>query len=147
MVLVVVCMTCGMFAHAQTEITAPEAPADNADSIMDRTIDVIMSDTTAILNSRNEKAEEVPLQWRPNPQRALWLALVFPGGGQIYNRKYWKLPLVYGGMMGCLYAMNWNNMMYKDYSQAYFQESQRPLSPMARHEFLLPPGCLCSIGY
>lgn len=57
--------------------------------------------------------------WRPNPQRAMWLAMVIPGGGQIYNRKYWKLPLVYGGIMGCLYAMSWNNMMYKDYSQAY----------------------------
>ena len=57
--------------------------------------------------------------WRPNPQRALWLALVIPGGGQIYNRKYWKLPIVYGGFMGCIYAMSWNNMMYKDYSQAY----------------------------
>jgi len=57
--------------------------------------------------------------WCPNPQRALWLALVIPGGGQIYNRKYWKLPLVYGGFIGCLYAMNWNNSQYKDYSQAY----------------------------
>ena len=57
--------------------------------------------------------------WKPDPKRALWLALVFPGGGQIYNRKYWKLPLIYGGFIGCLYAMNWNNSMYKDYSQAY----------------------------
>ena len=57
--------------------------------------------------------------WRPNPQRALWLAMVIPGGGQIYNRKYWKLPIVYGGFVGCIYAMMWNNMMYKDYSQAY----------------------------
>ena len=57
--------------------------------------------------------------WRPDPQRALWLALVIPGGGQIYNRKYWKLPIVYGGFVGCVYAMRWNNMMYKDYAQAY----------------------------
>ncbi len=57
--------------------------------------------------------------WRPDPQRALWLALVLPGAGQIYNRKYWKLPLVYGGIMGCVYALTWNDMMYKDYSQAY----------------------------
>jgi hypothetical protein len=57
--------------------------------------------------------------WRPNPQRALWLALVIPGGGQIYNRKYWKLPLIYGGFLGCIYALTWNNMMYKDYAQAY----------------------------
>ena len=57
--------------------------------------------------------------WTPDPQRALWLAMVIPGAGQIYNRKYWKLPIVYGGFMGCVYAMSWNNMMYKDYSQAY----------------------------
>ena len=36
-------------------------------------------------------------KWRPNPKRALWLALVIPGAGQVYNRKYWKLPIFYGG--------------------------------------------------
>jgi len=55
----------------------------------------------------------------PDPKKALWLAIVIPGGGQIYNRKYWKLPLVYGGFLGCVYAMTWNNTMYRDYSQAY----------------------------
>ena len=57
--------------------------------------------------------------WRPNPKRAMWLAIVLPGAGQIYNRKYWKLPLVYGGFVGCVYAMQWNNMMFRDYSKAY----------------------------
>lgn len=57
--------------------------------------------------------------WRPDPKRAMWLALVIPGAGQIYNHKYWKLPIVYGGFVGCAYAMRWNNMMYTDYSQAY----------------------------
>lgn len=57
--------------------------------------------------------------WQPNSIRAMWLAMVFPGGGQIYNRKYWKLPIVYGGVVGCIYAVNWNSQMLKDYSQAY----------------------------
>lgn len=57
--------------------------------------------------------------WRPQAKKALWLALVVPGAGQIYNRKYWKLPLVYGGFVGCLYALRWNNQMFHDYSQAY----------------------------
>ena len=65
------------------------------------------------------KADIKPKTWIPDPKRAQWLALVIPGGGQIYNRKYWKLPIVYGGFIGCLYAMNWNNTQYKDYSQAY----------------------------
>ncbi len=55
----------------------------------------------------------------PNPTKATWLALVIPGGGQIYNRKYWKLPIFYGGFAGCAYALTWNNKMYKDYMAAY----------------------------
>ena len=58
-------------------------------------------------------------QWRPEAKRAMWLALVLPGASQVYNRKYWKLPIIYGGFAGCIYAMTWNNQMYHDYSQAY----------------------------
>lgn len=83
-----------------------------ADSLQ-KQLSVIVDDNTSL------KVKKDWNKWQPNPKRALWLALVFPGGGQIYNRKYWKLPLIYGGFMGCLYAMNWNNNMYKDYSQAY----------------------------
>ena len=57
--------------------------------------------------------------FRPNPAKATWLAIAIPGGGQIYNRKYWKLPIVYGGFVGCMYAYNWNNQMYSDYRQAF----------------------------
>ena len=74
--------------------------------------------------------------WRPDPKRALWLALVIPGGGQIYNRKYWKLPLVYGGFIGCMYAMNWNNMMYKDYSQAYIDLMDNDPNTQSYNQFL-----------
>ena len=58
-------------------------------------------------------------KWRPGTKRAMWLALALPGAGQVYNRKYWKLPIIYGGFVGCIYAMTWNNQMYHDYSQAY----------------------------
>ena len=69
---------------------------------------------------QNKQGESKGLKIRkPDPSTATWLALVFPGGGQIYNRKFWKLPIVYGGFLGCLYAYNWNGQMYKDYRQAY----------------------------
>ena len=58
-------------------------------------------------------------KWIPDSQKSLWMAMVIPGAGQIYNRKYWKLPLIYGGFVGCAYALTWNSKMYKDYSQAY----------------------------
>jgi hypothetical protein len=55
----------------------------------------------------------------PDSKKATWLAAVFPGGGQIYNRKFWKLPIIYGGFLGCAYALSWNSNYYQDYSQAY----------------------------
>jgi len=98
-------------AHAQSSNDSIEVPMDSIAPI----------DTLKLPadNSSLPTPPSSPKKWTPNPQRALWLALVIPGGGQIYNRKYWKLPIFYGGMMGCIYAMTWNNMMYKDYSQAY----------------------------
>lgn len=72
---------------------------------------------------KTSKAPDQPVipksTWLPNSTKATWLAVVFPGGGQIYNRKFWKLPIIYGGFAGCAYALTWNGKMYNDYSQAY----------------------------
>lgn len=57
--------------------------------------------------------------WNPVPRKAVFLSMLIPGGGQIYNRKYWKLPIFYGGYLGCIYALTWNNQTYSDYMQAY----------------------------
>ena len=59
------------------------------------------------------------VEFRPNPSKAVLYAAIFPGLGQIYNRKYWKLPLVYGGFIGCAYAITWNSTQYKDYGELY----------------------------
>ncbi len=75
----------------------------------------------------------------PNPTKATWLALVIPGGGQIYNRKYWKFPIIYGGFAGCAYALTWNNKMYKDYMQAYKDASKGNWDASSITD-LLPPG-------
>ena len=57
--------------------------------------------------------------FNPDPQRALWLSALCPGLGQIYTRRYWKLPIVVGAFVGLSYGASWNNRMYKDYSKGY----------------------------
>ncbi len=74
--------------------------------------------------------------WRPNAKKAMWLAIVLPGAGQIYNRKFWKLPIVYGGFLGCAYAIRWNNMMYRDYSQAYMDIMDNDPTTQSYNQFL-----------
>ena len=91
---------------------------------------IVMNDTVKIKVKRDWAT------WKPNPQKALWLALVLPGAGQIYNRKYWKLPIIYGGFVGCFYAMTWNNMMYKDYSQAYMDLMDKDPTTDSYNKFL-----------
>ena len=85
--------------------------------------DTLRTDMTGLahlsdsLLTRVEEAARAPFQ--PDPIRSLWLSLILPGAGQIYNHKYWKLPVIYGGFLGCAYALSWNNQMLRDYSQAY----------------------------
>jgi hypothetical protein len=57
---------------------------------------------------------------RYNPRKALMYAAVVPGLGQIYNKKYWKLPLVYGGFFGIGYAINFYQGNYKEYKAQLF---------------------------
>lgn len=75
----------------------------------------------------------------PKPAMAAWIAAIFPGAGQIYNRQYWKLPIIYGGIAGLGYAITWNNQMYVDYRKAYTDLCSS--DPAARYyEKVLPPG-------
>ena len=57
--------------------------------------------------------------FNPDPTRAVWLSALFPGLGQVYNRRYWKLPVIVAGFMGLAYGTSWNNSQLKDYTQAY----------------------------
>lgn len=58
-------------------------------------------------------------KFKPDPMKAVLYSAICPGLGQIYNRKYWKLPLVYGAYLGCAYAIAWNGNQYNGYSKAY----------------------------
>ena len=90
----------------------------DAKALLGDSLNVVEDSTSLVVKKKPRKMKEKRdwSTWKPNPQRALWLALVLPGAGQIYNRKFWKLPIIYGGFLGCIYALTWNNMMYKDYT-------------------------------
>lgn len=83
---------------------------------------VIDSDTTAMAQAVKEEYDVwVPrkVEYNPDPTRAVWMSALFPGLGQLYNRRYWKLPIVVGAYMGLGYATSWNNSMLTDYTRAY----------------------------
>ena len=88
--------------------------------------------------TRRQLRQQRLATFMPDPAKATWSALVFPGGGQIYNHKYWKLPIVYGGFLGCAYALNWNNQMYSDYSQAYLDIMDDDPGTASYEDFLPP---------
>jgi len=47
------------------------------------------------------------------------LAVAFPGLGQIYNRKYWKIPIVYAGFGALIYAISFNSSEFNIFLKAY----------------------------
>ena len=77
---------------------------------------------TDVVNVDSLVNKNIPLtkeKFKPNPTKSVLYSAFFPGLGQIYNKKYWKLPLVYGSFLGCAYAITWNGNQYKGYQQAY----------------------------
>lgn len=115
-----------------------ELPVDAVDSVSS----VVPMSSAALDSTRKALRREQRLQkltsFTPDPNKATWAGIVFPGGGQIYNHKYWKLPIVYGGFLGCAYALNWNNQMYSDYSQAYLDIMDDDPGTASYEDFLPP---------
>ena len=102
------------------------------------------NDSSAVAIAMADKTASDSLQlWAPDPNRATWLAVIVPGLGQIYNRSYWKLPVVYGAFMGCAYAISWNARMYTDYKEAYrdiLTDTELSSDPARSYNAILPPG-------
>lgn len=65
---------------------------------------------------------------RYNPTKAILYAAVVPGLGQIYNKKYWKLPLVYGGFYAIGYGINFYQKGYEKYKNQLFYNLENDYS-------------------
>lgn len=104
--------------NAQVDSLAVEVPADSAAAPLLITAQPLQADTVA------QAAAEVPkdsLDWRQrhSPKRAAIFSAVIPGAGQIYNRKYWKAPIVWAGLGVSAYFIRENTTEYRRYKDAY----------------------------
>ena len=117
--------------------TADSIAAENKKKLLEMTSAPVLKESEVPADSLKKEIDQKI--WVPNPTKATWLALVIPGGGQIYNRKYWKLPIFYGGFAGCAYALTWNSKMYNDYSTGYKDAMNGNMQSSSITD-LLPPG-------
>lgn len=125
---------------APSKMKAQEVVDTTNTQVVDDDMDFIIADSldkaksTSDIKPKRQKRDWNT--WKPDVKRALWLSIVLPGAGQIYNHKYWKLPIFYGGVVGCVYAMTWNSNMYRDYSQAYMDLVDNNPSTQSYNQFL-----------
>lgn len=101
---------------------------------------VVIADSAALLTATvAEPGKAVAAtKFNPDPMRAMWLSALCPGLGQIYNRRYWKLPIVIGAFVGLTYGTTWNNRMLKDYSKAYRDISDNDPNTRSYMDFYPP---------
>ncbi len=76
-----------------------------------------------------DSAKMAQMAKRFNPQKALLYAAILPGAGQVYNKKYWKVPLVYGGFAFLGYYIDLYNDNYQRYRGEVFQHLNTGSSP------------------
>jgi hypothetical protein len=68
------------------------------------------------------KIQQKSLESDHSPKKALLMAALLPGSGQAYNRKYWKIPIVYTGYVAAGYFFSVNQKSYKDSKRNYIFE-------------------------
>ena len=53
------------------------------------------------------------------PKQIMWRSIIIPGWGQITNKDYWKLPILYVGLGACVYSISYNYKYYDAYRDGY----------------------------
>lgn len=125
-------LLCSLFfaGQAQSDTTFTKA-SDSTESQSDSLITVqdssVLIDPSAVVNDSPEKEEKLKnapvdtaARGYQNPGKAALYSAVFPGLGQIYNKKYWKLPIVYGALAGGIYAITFNHDQYRIYLDGFY---------------------------
>ncbi|WP_439181700.1 DUF5683 domain-containing protein [Carboxylicivirga taeanensis] len=78
------------------------------------------------------------IEKKHSPHKASFYSAILPGLGQAYNKKYWKIPILYAGIGGVGYAIHFNSKYYKKYKAAYRDFIIRDPGNKSYLEFLPP---------
>ena len=118
-----VCCLLPLALHGQAEAGGVYVPPPAGTVAQDTVVDlqvwdesVLVVDTVAQVQA---ETSEIDTTFMPDPEKVVWLGAIIPGYGQIVNKKYWQLPIVYGAYMGCAFAVTWFSTEYQFYKTAY----------------------------
>ncbi len=96
-----------------------------------------ISDTASIADD-NSVIPLVTNEYYHSPHKATFFSAVMPGLGQVYNKKYWKVPILYAGIGGVVYAISFNTKYYNKYRSAYRDFLIRDPGNTSYQEFIPP---------
>lgn len=115
-----------------TQGTLPDSLVKQAGQrVLGDTVPTDVTEATSRIATSTRKAKN---------SKAALLWSIIPGGGQVYNEAYWKIPIVIGIYTACTYAITWNNAALVEYQNAYRDIlSDKPLENKSWQDFL-PPG-------
>ena len=111
--IIIIWIFIGAQVHAQIP-TVPDTTSNRSDSTVLRTL------------GNDDRATEITME-KPDhsPVRATLLSATIPGLGQAYNKKYWKIPLVWAGLATFGYFIVWNNNEYQFYRRNLIYEIEQ----------------------
>ncbi|WP_372973331.1 DUF5683 domain-containing protein [Muriicola sp.] len=95
--------SCMALTHAQRKSSETDSLRNN------------LKEKGVVIDGRIEKQEVNPLA----PSKAAFYSAILPGLGQIYNRRYWKVPIVYAAIGTGVYAYVYNDDLYDRFRSAF----------------------------
>jgi hypothetical protein len=84
---------------------------------------VVKKDTSVVVKVKEERAELFVELSTLDPKKAAMYSAVLPGLGQVYNKQYWKVPLIYGGAVIIGHYIRYQDRLYNSFRSAYFAET------------------------
>jgi hypothetical protein len=108
-----------------------------AQAVPDTSLNRVLPDTTPARNApvlsepapvqvAYDSLHKVVVPFQPNPKKSALYSAILPGAGQLYNRQYWKIPIVCVGVGAAIFFIDYNTRNYQSYRKAYIARINNP---------------------